>query len=398
MKICFLIGSVFNLGGVQRVTSVLASELSVEHDINILCMENDFEEDRSLYNLNEKVKVTIWKEEFERNIFKRISYKIIKDINKKGGYFNKEKNLKLLTNAYYPHKLRNSIINYLNENDYDIVIGVEGYYSLLLGEISDKITAKTIGWQHNSYEAYLKNKGRYYWNRDILFEKYIPKLDEYIVLNNHDKSMYKNEKGIESKVIYNPRSFKSDEKSDVKSKTFLAAGRFNYQKGFDLLIESFKIFAKENNEWNLIIVGEGEEKDNMKKLIDKYKLNDRILIKHFTDNIKKYFLESSALLLSSRWEGMPMIVLESLEMGVPVIFYDITAIEPLVTNDKEGLVVEKYDVKAYADAMSKISKSYDLRLNMSKNSIEKSKDFDIERILKVWNDVFINCVNAKNKD
>lgn len=391
MKICFLIGSVFNLGGVQRVTSVLASELCKEHDIHILCMENEFKEDRSIYNLSKDVHVTIWNESFKRSALERAFYKFVKDNNKKSGRFNKEKTLDTLTNAYYPQKLREAIIGHLNKENYDIVIGVEGYYSLLLGKIADRLTAKTIGWQHNSYEAYLKNEGRYYWNRDILFEKYIPKLDEYIVLNHHDKKMYLKEKGIESKVIYNPRSFKSEEKSDVKSKTFLAAGRFNYQKGFDLLIESFNLFAKENTDWNLVIVGEGEEKEKMMNLINTYGLQERIVIKNFTDNIKRYFLESSALVLSSRWEGMPMIVLESLEMGVPVIAYNITAIEPLVDNNKEGLVVEKYDIEEYSNAMKKISESYELREAMSKNSIEKSKEFDIENIIKEWNDLFLNC-------
>lgn len=390
MKICFLTYSIFDLGGIQRVVSVIASNLAIENEVEIICTTDKYKVDYNLYNLSEKVSVDIQSNIEVNSFIKKVVYKMMKVLNNKTGILNNKKYINLLTEAYYPKEKQDKLIEYLNDKNYDIIVGVSGEFSLMLGVIEDKLQAKTIGWQHNSYDAYLKNKGKYFWNQDELFNKYIPKLNEYVVLNNYDRKMYKKENNIDVKVIYNPRSFKSDEKSDVKSKTFLAAGRFNYQKGFDLLIESFKIFAKENNEWNLIIVGEGEEKDNMKKLIDKYKLNDRILIKNFTDNIKKYFLESSALLLSSRWEGMPMIVLESLEMGVPVISYDITAIEPLVTNNKEGLVVEKYNIKAYADAMSKISKNYNFRKYMSKNSIEKSKEFDIGNIVKKWNELFFD--------
>ena len=67
-------------------------------------------------------------------------------------------------------------------------------------------------------------------------------------------------------------------------------------------------------------------------MINIYKLEVRFIVKSFTNNIKDYFLNSSVLLLPSRWEGMPMIVLESLEMGVPIISYDITAVKPLITN------------------------------------------------------------------
>lgn len=380
MKICFITNELFSLGGAQRVLSVLANNLVQDYEVHIAWTSNNPTIDRSLYGLNPKIRL-----HNNRNLYsKKPINKILRGLNKVTGIFNKEIFEFTFKEIAYPKKLREEYINYINNNNYDLVIGVGGYFSLILGMISDKVKAKTIGWQHNSYEAYLENRYRYYWNEDILFEKYIPKLDRYIVLNNYDKEMFKKEKNIECQVIYNPRSFNSKEKSKVNKKQFLAAGRFNHQKGFDLLIESFNTFSETNDDWKLVIVGEGKEKLKLIEKVNKYKLGDRIIFENFTNNIKEYFFNSSVLLLPSRWEGMPMIVLESLEMGVPVISYDITAVEPLITNGKEGIIVNKFDKEAFAIAMGKLANSFDLIKDMSSECKSKAKEFDMENIKIKW--------------
>lgn len=380
MKICFITNELFSLGGAQRVLSVLANNLLQEYEVHITWTSNNQTIDRSLYDLDFRIGL-----HNNRNLYsKKVINKLLRGLNKVTGIVNKEIFEPVFKEIAYPRKLQEEYINYINNNQYDLVIGVGGYFSVILGIISDKVMAKTIGWQHNSYEAYLKNRYRYYWNEDILFEKYIPKLDRYIVLNNHDKEMFKREKNIECQVIYNPRSFNSKEKSKVNKKQFLAAGRFNYQKGFDLLIESFNTFSKTNDDWQLVIVGEGKEKFKLLERINKYNLQDRIRVESFTNNIKEYFLNSSVLLLPSRWEGMPMIVLEALEMGVPVISYDITAVEPLITNGKEGIVVKSFDNDEFAIAMEKVASSFNLIEDMSKKCVIKSREFDVENIRDKW--------------
>lgn len=93
----------------------------------------------------------------------------------------------------------------------------------------------------------------------------------------------------------------------MKNKVFLAAGRMIYVKAFDNLVEAFKIFAQKNSDWKLLLVGDGEDFPMIRDKIKKYGLEQRIITPGKTDDIKKYFLQSSVLLLPSRWEGMPMI-------------------------------------------------------------------------------------------
>lgn len=388
MKICFITNTIFTLGGVQRVVSVLASELSKYHEVDILCTREKSEIDREVYNLDSRVNVKINSIINKKNFFTKIYSGIGKKINKYTGLINYLNCEKLIREIYYPKQLRDNYIKYFNDEQYDIIIGVEGYYSLLLSTICNKIESKVIGWQHNSYEAYLKNKGRYYWRQDNLFKYYIPKLDKYLVLTDYDKEKFKDEMDISVHSMNNPRSFKSEEKAFLKNKRFIAAGRFTHQKGFDLLIQSFKKFSDKNEDWELDIIGEGEDLELLKQMINKYNLEERINIRGFTNKIKKRLLSSSVLLLSSRWEGMPMIVLEGMELGLPIISYNISASIQLIDNNYNGILVNKYDVDEFAEAMLKLSNSYELRKKYSKGSIIKSKNFDVEVIAEKWNEIF----------
>lgn len=394
MKICFITSNIFSLGGVQRVVSVLANELNKEHQVDVLCTSDIFPIDRQMYNLSNDIRVDLNGGLLKRNVFTKICSKLGKVINNNTDILIGKKSIKFLLEIYYPRSIREKFVKYLNDRQYDVIIGVEGDVSLLLGSISKQLNSKTIGWQHNSYDAYLNEPNRYYWKQDNLFEHLIPKLDQYLVLTDYDKKMYKEKNGIKCEVMYNPKSFSSVEKSTVEEKCFLAAGRFVHQKGFDLLIEAFNLFSSHNSDWNLIIVGEGEEKESLVKLIDKFELKDRIEIKPFTDNIEKYFLKTSILLLSSRWEGMPMIVLEAFEMGVPVISYDITAAEQLIENGKQGVLIDKFNIEQFSNSMLEISKSYELRRKMSLNAIEHAKNFEIHNIIKKW-DVLLSEVMKK---
>ena len=90
-----------------------------------------------------------------------------------------------------------------------------------------------------------------------------------------------------------------------------------------------------------------------------------------------------------------MIVLESLEMGVPVISYDITAVEPLITNGKEGIIVKSFDKDEFAIAMEKIVSSFNLIKDMSKECVIKSREFDVENIRDKWIELIDELVGVK---
>ena len=276
------------------------------------------------------------------------------------------------------------MINIINSNNFDIVVGVSGYYSMLLSTIKDKLNCKVWGWQHNCYEAYFQTKNKYYWHQDKIFLKYLKCLDKYIVLTNSDKEKIKRAYNIDATVINNPRSFDSSLKTLLDNKSFISIGRMVPAKGYDLLFESFSYFCQKNNDWKLIIVGDGPEKGKIVKLIKYYNLEDRVILHGYTNNVQKYLLNSSVFVFPSRWEGFGLVVLEAFEMGLPVIAYDLDPIREIITPFKDGLIASKYDTRQFADKMIELISNTSKLKQYSKNAQAKSNCFSSSKIIEKW--------------
>lgn len=384
-KICMVVSSVFSMGGEQRVTSVIANELAKNNEIIIYTMDNEADRKKNPYHLNEKIEIRYTKQP-QFGLLNRILRRTIREMNEKTSLLYKKKAFyKLLEYAYFQKAWQKQLVTELSGEVYDVIVGVSGGNSLRLGLIAEQLNCKTVGWEHNAYEAYFKTPGYYFWHMDQLFGESVRHLDSCVVLNQYISDRYKEAFQVDCDVIYNPRSFVSDVKSELKNKTFVACGRLTYQKGFDLLIESFAEFAKKNTEWNLVLVGDGEQRGELEEAIRRHQLEERVKITGYTTEVRRYLQEASAYLLSSRWEGFPMVLTEAFEMGLPVVAYDITAVQPLVTEGVEGILAKSYDTKEFAEKMLKMAEcSQEERVCMAGKAIEKADSLAIETIIGQW--------------
>lgn len=378
MKICFLMTNIYVFGGEQRVVTIIANELCKHHEITIVS-EGGLEEGK-VFNLDSSIIIEIIPE-------KRYTLlqKIINRVNKNTDLISTFD--KIIEYAYIP---KNTMLDLrkLLKRDFDVIIGVSGLWSILLGYLSNEINAFTIGWEHSSYEAYFKTPKLYYWHLDRLFCKYVGKLNQCVVLNEEIKKKYWDNLNIPSQVIYNPRSFVSEQKSKLVNKIFIASGRFVEAKGFDYLIEAFRIFSTKDNEWKLQILGDGKQRKWLEDKISNYNLQQRVELLGYQCDIRPFLHEASVFILSSRWEGFPMSVVEALETGLPVISFDISAIHPLITNYKEGLLVEPFDCEQMADTMLVLAENNALRKELAQNAIEKAETLKIENIISQWENLW----------
>ena len=384
MKICFITPSIFNLGGVQRVVSLLASELVKNYEVDVICTCQDYDINRELYNLDERVNIVFNDKLIKRNFYQKVKRKICKIINK---ILN---DYKLELEILYPSFIRDRIKKYLNYQKYDIVIGVEGDYSILLSLIADEINSKTIGWMHNSFDAYFETKNKYYWGQKNIFKNNLKKLDKCIVLTKEDRRLYKEEFGVEVDYIYNPLSFTTESKSNCLNKNILFVGRLiKEQKGLDYLMEIFKDVSVNNLGWNLIIVGDGQDKDYLENYIEKYNLSERVKIFAHTNKIIEFYLNASIFISTSRWEGFGLVVTEAMECGLPVIAFNNSGPREIINkSNHNGIIIEKYDLEAFKEALKDLIDSYELRKKISKNSITRANDFNKENIIKKWREMF----------
>ena len=393
MRICIWTSSVFKLGGTKRVVTMLANKLTEQHEVTILTFDSPQKEDRTMYGLDSKVNIEyIQSQNFrDHTHVGKALRSVIKRINNKTGFFNKAQYVELIRDSFYPKFIREKWIKYINSFEFDVVIATAGL-SLHLAVIADEIKAKTLGWQHSCYDAYVNQKGVLFWKKDELLKKYFAKLDAVIVLSDYDKDAFKKNLGITCVSIGNPRSFVSEEKTDITQKNFFIASRFEKAKGLEFGIEAFAKFCTVDDEWNLIIAGDGRLRKKIIDLVWKYGIQERVRFVGTTSDVKKYYLQSSVYLLPSRWEGWGLVIIEAFEMGMPVVAFDVGPIDLLITSGVDGIVVPKYNVDMFAAAMTKLAHDEELRTEMSKHVSYKAEKYSDDAIAKEW----INLLEGLN--
>ena len=295
---------------------------------------------------------------------------------------------KLLSEIYayssFPYPLRKAFTQELNEGHYDVIIGVHAPLASRLATMKKNIVgAKTIGWIHNSYEALFSETFRYIGaarKRHYVYQ--FEKLDQVVLLCQHDADCYYSyDKEFHPTVIYNPLTLMPGATSEGTSKRFLAVGRFSQQhKGFDLLIKAFNLFAQHNSEWVLDLVGEGPEESLYKKLIKEYHLEKRIAIHPFTNNIHTYYSSAQVYVLSSRWEGFGLVLVEAMAHGLPIVSSDLPTSKEIMGDF--GLYFKNGDVNDLAQKLEDAT-HMDWEAN-SKEALEIAKRFDIKHIIGQW--------------
>ena len=383
-KICFLMPTVFNLGGEQRVVSCLSSILSKNgYEVTLLLFNNRYKEDYSIYNLDKNVSVKYVDNYF--TFFHKLSRKV-RNLNSKYGFFKYFRFLQILFFKWsFPY---HDVKKELKKINPDVIVGVSGDYAMLCSLLKKELNLKTIGWQHSCHDAYFNMKGNRHFNEKKAFNFLIKNgIDQYIVLTKTDKEKFEKEFSISPIQIYNMKSFTTNQRANLKAKQIIAAGRLVSLKGFDLLIEAFNLFQVKCPDWTLKIVGEGEEKENLNKLIEKLNLSDKVILTGYCNDMQKMYCESSIYVLSSKWEGFPMVLTECMEVGLPMISFDIDVMKEFIANGIDGILVPKFDVNKLASSLENLASDFELRSKISKNCLKKIEMLSENNILDEWKKV-----------
>ena len=291
----------------------------------------------------------------------------------------------LYAHSSYPKKLRHALLAELQQGDYDIIIGVHAPLAARLATLmKDLPNTKQIGWLHNSFEALFGKDSHYYIGpkrRKHYFYQF-RKLDDLVVLCQDDANRFNEcDKHFMPTVIYNPLTLKQEAPSTGTSKKFLTIGRFTpMHKGIDLLIEAFKLFAQQNKEWHLDIVGEGREEKAFREQIAKYQMKDRITIHPFTNHIQEYYSGAQIYVLSSRWEGMPLVLVEAMSHGLPIISSDLPVSQEIMGDF--GMYFKNGDIEDLAQRMEEAT-HIDWQAK-SEEAMAIAQRFDIKNIITQW--------------
>lgn len=386
-RICFLVDSIFSFGGVQRVTAVIAKELAVDYDVTIVTLDNPADKDITMYGLGEaplSYRFFSYPKGYAVETLLCKAYSLL---------YRKVLPQTRLTSYIYglsslTSRQRRALARELRGGDYDVIIGVHAPLAVRLATIRGRLgRARVYGWIHNSYDAMFA-AGSPYAGPELArhFALQYRRLDKVVMLCGCDVERYDEETRTACEVIPNPLTLVPGKPSDGHSRSFLAVGRFSHRhKGFDLLIKAFNLFAKSNGDWTLDIVGEGPEEAMLRGLINRYGLERRVRLHPFTRNIQEYYSRAAVYVLSSRWEGFGLVMVEAMAHGLPVISSDLPSSKEILGGF--GMYFENGNIDGLATRLTEAT-----RIDWPEKSAEAmriARRYDVKHCISLWKEKII---------
>ena len=203
----------------------------------------------------------------------------------------------------------------------------------------------------------------------------VRRYDRFVVLTEEDRGYWGSLDNI--RVIPNPRTFTFEAPAPLDSGTVLAVGRYTHQKGFDLLLKAWK--SIDTNGWTLRIAGSGEPLGDIPSNV----------ITGPSDNIREEYCNAAFLVMSSRYEGLPMVLLEAQAAGLPAVSFACKCgPRDVITDGEDGILVPEGDIEALATGMKRLMEDTGLRLRMGAAAYRHSDRYDQERIMSQWESLF----------
>lgn len=226
------------------------------------------------------------------------------------------------------------------------------------------------------------------------------KLKRLVVLTEEEKASWDDVRNMA--VIPNPLSFVAGKFSTTENKKAIAVGRLAYEKGFDLLIEAWKAVAEKHPDWELNIFGSGFGSDTqidvLHRLIAENRLEEQVKIFDPVKDIQDVYPGYSISVLSSRYmEALPMVLLEAMACGVPLVAFDAPCgPKDVIREGENGFLVKTGDIKALADGINRLIESPGTRKAMGNTAREMSADYRVEKIMARWDELFKELMNEKD--
>lgn len=375
MKIIYCTHSLCNPGGMERVLLNKIAWLKAHTDWDIRIVTTDQHGRPVFYPVPAGVHMTDLGINYSDDNQKSPFRKII-------GYLRRRRE----------HKRK--LTELLNKEEADIVVSLYPSESSFIPGIKDG-SKKVLELHYCKYfRLQYGRKGLLGWIdrlRTKQDERIVSRFDKFVVLTHEDKGYWGALKNIT--VIPNAALRITDKCSDVSARRVIAVGRLDYQKGFDRLIKAWSIVQsyKKYRDWRLDIFGQGEWHDMLQGMIDKAGLQDTTHINPPTTMIGDEYASSSMLVMSSNYEGFPMVMIEAMACGLPVISFDYKCgPRDIVESGINGLLVSDGDIFGLAHAMMELMDDTGYRKFLSGKAKEITVRYSEETVMRQWIDLFMS--------
>lgn len=381
MKIAYCIPSLYSVSGMERTLSIKANYFAEKLGYDIYIILTDGKNRENAFALSDKIKVInldvnyddIWRYPLYKKVF---SY-LLKQI-----------------------KLRRRLTKVLFEIRPDITVSMLRREINFITKIKDG--SKKVGEMHfnksnyrdfaNSGFSFLKKLFAKIWMYQLIVN--LKRLDKFVVLSNEDKEKWFELDNLA--VIYNPLPEFPESISDCANKIVVAAGRFVRQKGFDMLIDSWRLVAEKHPDWKLKIYGNGN-KESFLSQINKNGNRESCFLYDAVPDLSDKLSEGSIFAFSSRFEGFGMVITEAMACGLPpVAFACPCGPKDIIDDGIDGFLTNPGEIEPLAEKINFLIENDDFRKEMGKKARKRAERFRIELIAQEWDSLF-NSLLEKSK-
>lgn len=377
MKIAYVIDSLASKGGAERILSekmsYLATHLGYEVFV-ITCYQNPAHEP-NVYPLSEKVR------QIDLVVPFYSQYKV--------GY-----PMRLLAKWRLYRQLKKRLAETVREIDPDVLVGV-GYFR------ADMVTALKC----RAKKVVELHEARFYTmsgtdlHRSLLPRLYMQmyrwwylravenRADAVVPLTTSDAYQWRRAKKVV--VIPNFTMMPVSDGQQAREKRVIAVGRLEWQKGFDRLVDIWARVAGNHPDWHLDIFGSGTQQAALQQQIASLGLTQQMTIHPFTNHIREEYLRSSVFVLTSRYEGFSLALLEAAQNGLPSVAFDCPfGPAGLIAEGQSGFLVPCGDVSTFAERLELLLSDETLRQRCSRYAVGYVQKYDIRAVMQQLDALF----------
>lgn len=364
MKVLYITNGITGAGGLERVLSIKASYLAENYNYEV-----------HILTLNE----------IGRDPFYEFSPQVVLHSIQAGGnpinYFKEY----LTGIKRIVKQVRPDVLSVCDD-------GLKGFFlPLLLGKpcplIYERHVSKEIEMRHD-FPLFKRIAIQAKWK---VMEYLASDFNKFVVLTEGNTNEWSTLRNLE--VISNPLSFYPENSSALDHKKVIVVGRQAYQKGYDLLLSAWKKVIDERPDWQLEIYGKKDANQNLESLADALGITKNVCFLNPEKNIEQKYLESSIYVMSSRFEGFGVVLIEAMACGVPCVSFNCNyGPSDIIHNEVDGCLVENGNIDALASTILKLIKDENLRKTMGIKAKENVKRYLPLTIVKQWDELFKGLV------
>lgn len=284
----------------------------------------------------------------------------------------------------------------------DVVVTMFGHEMSFLYKIKDG--SKKISEFHFSrdYRDVESRSQGYSWAKrqfTLLKEwrkrRFIRHYDAFVILTRQDAAKWGALPNLH--VIPNARTFTTDNPAQLENREVLAVGRYAYQKGFDLLLQAWAAVCREVSGWTLRIVGDGELRDELQQMVARLGVGDSVILARQSSDVQSLYRRAAIYVMSSRYEGLPMVLLEAQAVGLPIVSFACPCgPSDVVTDGRDGFLVPAGDTDALAARLLTLMRDPALRQRMGAAAYADSARFSTEAVMGQWERLFRSLLSKQS--